>query len=112
MTRVGMALQSKDQQPCEAAPATGARRSLLATGYRFLVGNCEACLARRRFWLGIGTAAAIARSLLITFPRVSIFTGNDPKYTSGIADNGTAWPAIEAQARDPFSNKLEFYKMP
>lgn len=87
----------------------GARQgSLLVSAYRWMIAKTEAIfirLSERRHWLLIGTAAAIALSLLITFPRVSYFTGKDEQIAN-------FWPYVAEQARDPLSTGLEIYQKP
>lgn len=80
-------------------------RSLLNEAGRWTISKCEyffAILAERRHWLLAGTIAALLVSLMITFPRVSFFTGKDPQIVN-------FWPYIEEQARHPLSNDLSFY---
>jgi hypothetical protein len=53
-------------------------------------------------WLPRGVALAVALSLLITFPRISFFLGNDEQIVN-------FWPFIEQQAHDPLKMNSEFY---
>lgn len=53
-------------------------------------------IAEGRWWMARAVVLAILLSLVISFPRISFFLGNDPQ----IVNN---WPLIEFQARDPLS---------
>jgi hypothetical protein len=66
------------------------------------VEDMLARLAERRAWLTLGVAAAIALSLLITFPRISFFLGNDGQISN-------FWPFVERQAQSQLSMNQSFY---
>jgi hypothetical protein len=65
----------------------------------FVYARAEATLTRivnRRNWLVLGLACAIGLSLLISFPRLSFFTGKDSQIVN-------FWPAIEHQSQNLLS---------
>jgi hypothetical protein len=80
-------------------PVTTEREGLLGSWYRAFITAIEGGfvrLANRRNWRLVGTLAALALSLSITFPHISYFTGRDRAIQS-------FWPVIERQAAHPFA---------